>query len=170
MHSAHPDLENRRNRKLRAWTYPWKGEEKNRGSQTNEPRKRVRQSRGPSRPPRISVQQGGLSGRFRRSHPPRGARGQSAQVSGHTILQLVWGSGAFSARDGVMSEGSAVHYPGPCSLWLPWELVGEEGFAGRFGTGLSFLPVCPIPHGGGSYLGSTAVRVSKVREGHYDCP
>lgn len=145
MHSAHPDLENRRNRKPRAWTYPWKGEEKNRGSQTNEPRKRVRQSLGPSRPPRISVQQGGLSGRFRRSHPPRGARGQSAQVSGHTILQLAWGSGAFSARDGACQRGLRYTTQVPALSGFPGNSWERRALRAGSGTGLSFLPVCPHP-------------------------
>lgn len=64
-----------------------------------------------------------------------------------------------------------VHYPGPCSLWLPGRLVRKEGAqlqARALGTPSS--ESAPTPYGGTSYLGSAAVRVSKVREGHGGCP
>ena len=53
--------------------------------------------------------------------PSFGSHDSSACLGERRILCQGWG----------MSEGSAVHYPGSCSLRLPWELVGEEGFAGR---------------------------------------
>lgn len=48
---------------------------------------------------------------------------------------------------------------------------GRGGLCGQVSAlGSPSFQSAPIPHGGGSYLGSTAVRVSKVREGHCDCP
>ena len=47
---------------------------------------------------------------------------------------------------------------------------GRGGLCGQVpALGTPSFQSAPIPHGGGSYLGSTAVRVSKVWEGHCDC-
>ena len=95
----------------------------------------------------------------------------SAQVSGHTIFRLALGEWKVLGQRLGMSEGSVVHYPGPCSLCLLRRLVRKGGAqlqARALGTPSSVS--APIPHGGPSYLGSAAVRVSKVREGHGSCP
>lgn len=63
------------------------------------------------------------------------------------------------------------HYPAARSLWLPRSLVQEEGAQGQErALGVPSAQSVPIPHGAASYLGSAAVRVSKVREGHGGCP
>lgn len=60
--------------------------------------------------------------------------------------------------------------------WSLLLLVSRETHSrgGRSGTGrctgYPFYPVAPAPQGGASYLGSAAIRVSKVREGHGGCP
>lgn len=58
-----------------------------------------------------------------------------------------------------------------CSVWLPQRLVRKEGAEPRArALGTPARAALPPPPGGTSYLGSAAVRVSKVREGHGGCP
>lgn len=71
-----------------------------------------------------------------------------------------------------MSECAVAPYPVPAAS-VPRE---THSSGGRSGTGgcpgfprFPFHLVTPAPQGGASYLGSAAIRVSKVREGHGGC-
>lgn len=103
--------------------------------------------------------------------PPTSPRERvvGAQVSGHTILQLAVGEWNVLCQRLGVSEGSVVHRI--CSVWLPPESLAKGGRSAVGAcTGHPLPQSAPIPHGGTSYLGSAAVRVSKVREGHGGCP
>lgn len=92
---------------------------------------------------------------------------------GHTVFLHALGDGTFSVRDwGV--RGRCDTLPRPCSLWLPpphTHTERRELRARRAHQAVTpSTQADPIPHEGTSYLGSAAVWVSEVREGHSGCP
>lgn len=141
---------------------PTRGRERKRTEdhKKNEPRKRVSESETP--PGHLGYL---YSEEFRLKVPEisthRGARGQSAQVSGHTILQLAWG-----AAHSLPVMG---HVRGVCGT-LPRFPLSLASLGTRVRGGLcGQVPALgtpsfqsPHPPWGGSYLGSTAVRMSSA--------